>query len=96
MSQPFWTVTLYFCPSRPGYTSPTWIAPNMPKKRVQSSTADPEATVVAAASSSTEPVKEPTPPLQVSYCGSQSILCNLISEIVIDALFSPLSLYFPP
>jgi hypothetical protein len=43
----------------------------MPKKRVQSSTADPEATVVAAASSSTEPVKEPTPPLQVSYCGSQ-------------------------
>lgn len=41
------------------------------KKRVQSSTADPEATVVAA-SSSTEPAKEPTPPLQVSYCGSQS------------------------
>jgi len=40
----------------------------MPKKRVQSSTADPEATVVAA-SSSTEPAKEPTPPLQVSYCG---------------------------
>ena len=46
----------------------------MPKKRVQSSTTDSEATAVAAASSSsTEPVKEPTPPLQVSYCGSQSM-----------------------
>ena len=46
----------------------------MPKKRVQSSTADPEPTVLAAASSSTEPAKEPTPPLQVSYCGSQSMI----------------------
>ena len=44
----------------------------MPKKRVQASTADSEATAVtAAASSSTEPAKEPTPPLQVPYCGSQ-------------------------
>jgi len=41
----------------------------MPKKRVQSSTADSEATVIPAASSSTEPAKEPRPPLQVSYCG---------------------------
>jgi hypothetical protein len=57
----------------------------MPKKRVQSSTADPEATVVAA-SSSTEPAKEPTPPLQVSYCGSQSMI-PFLSEILIDALF---------
>lgn len=63
----------------------------MPKKRVQSSTADPEATVIAAASSSTEPVKEPRPPLQVSYCGSQFMTLSffsLISEILIYALFS--------
>ena len=45
----------------------------MPKKRVQPSTADSEATVIAAASTSTEPVKEPRPPLQLSYCGSQSM-----------------------
>lgn len=71
----------------------------MPKKRVQSSTTDPEATVVtAAASSSTEPAKEPTPPLQVSYCGSQSMilsLFNLISGILIDALFHFKSVLFP-
>jgi len=42
----------------------------MPKKRVQSSSAGPESeTVSAAASSSAEPAKEPTPPLQVFYCG---------------------------
>ena len=45
----------------------------MPKKRAQPSTAEPEATVIAAASSSTEPAKEPRPPLQLSYCGSQSM-----------------------
>ena len=46
----------------------------MPKKRVQSSSAGPESeTVSAAASSSAEPAKEPTPPLQVFYCGSQSL-----------------------
>ena len=68
----------------------------MPKKRVQSSTADPEATVIAAASSSTEPAKEPRSPLHVSYCGSQSdslipSFFNLISEILIDTI---LSLFF--
>jgi hypothetical protein len=71
----------------------------MPKKRVQSSSAaDPEPTVIAAASSSTEPVKEPRPPLQVSYCGSQSMtpsFFTLTSEILIGALFHFKSVLFP-
>ena len=68
----------------------------MPKKRVQPpSTTDSEVTVIAAASSSTEPAKEPTPPLQLSYCGSQST-SFLQSDILIHApLFSLfLSLFF--
>lgn len=79
--------------------SPTSKALNMPKKRVQSSATDSaEATVIAAASSSTEPVKEPRLPLQLSYCGSQSMIpsfFNLISEILIDALFHFKSVLFP-
>ena len=67
----------------------------MPKKRGQSSAAPESETVIAEASTSAEPAKEPTPPIQVFYCGSQSAFFNPISEILITLFFFP-SLFFSP